>query len=83
MTYLICIPVFGVDLEFLLERENGTDGVELGTIPSVMERCLLEVETRGLSEVGICTSNNPDCMSCTSPESLQIELPVQALRLLH
>lgn len=45
--------VFGVELEFLLQREAGGADVEPGTIPSVIRRCLYEVETRGLSEVGI------------------------------
>ncbi|KAK7029539.1 rho GTPase-activating protein [Paramarasmius palmivorus] len=45
--------VFGVELEFLLEREAGGGPVSPGTIPSVMERCLAEVEARGLTEVGI------------------------------
>ncbi|KIJ66150.1 hypothetical protein HYDPIDRAFT_187160 [Hydnomerulius pinastri MD-312] len=45
--------VFGVELEFLLAREAGGADVQPGAIPSVLARCLLEVETRGLSEVGI------------------------------
>ncbi|KAI6046239.1 hypothetical protein EDC04DRAFT_2887920 [Pisolithus marmoratus] len=45
--------VFGVDLDFLLQREAGGAEVEPGTIPSVIRRCLYEVESRGLSEVGI------------------------------
>ena len=47
-------PVFGVELEFLLEREAGGAEVLPGTIPSVMASCLEEIEARGLSEVGIC-----------------------------
>jgi hypothetical protein len=46
--------VFGVDLEFLLEREAGGAQPEVGAIPSVMQICLSEVESRGLDEVGIC-----------------------------
>ena len=48
--------VVGVELEFLLERE--ADGAEVlpGTIPSAIASCLLEVEARGSSEVGICES---------------------------
>jgi len=45
---------FGVDLEFLLQREAGGSAIPLGTIPSIIEKCLLEVEARGLTEVGIC-----------------------------
>ena len=48
--------VFGVELELLLERE--ADGAEVlpGTIPSAIASCLLEVEARGSSEVGMCES---------------------------
>jgi len=46
--------VFGVELNFLLRREAGNGEVQPGTIPSVVERCLFEIEHRGLSEVGIC-----------------------------
>jgi hypothetical protein len=51
--------VFGVELGFLLERE--ADGAEVlpGMIPSAIASCLLEVEARGLSEVGICESIFP------------------------
>ncbi|KIK60980.1 hypothetical protein GYMLUDRAFT_43514 [Collybiopsis luxurians FD-317 M1] len=45
--------VFGVELNFLLQRESGGNPVSPGTIPSVVERCIAEVETRGLTEVGI------------------------------
>ncbi|KAG6334782.1 hypothetical protein ID866_4315 [Astraeus odoratus] len=45
--------VFGVELEFLLQREAGGGEVEPGSVPSVISRCLYEVESRGLSEVGI------------------------------
>ncbi|KAJ3722154.1 rho GTPase activating protein 22 [Lentinula guzmanii] len=45
--------VFGVELNFLLERENGGRPVPPGTIPSIIEHCLAQVESRGLSEVGI------------------------------
>jgi hypothetical protein len=45
--------VFGVELEFLLEREANGAQPEIGSIPSVMLTCLSEVEFRGLSEVGI------------------------------
>lgn len=48
--------VFGVELEFLLEREAGGAEVLPGTIPSVIASCLSEVEARGLGEVGICKS---------------------------
>lgn len=46
--------VFGVELQFLLEREADGEEVLPGTIPCVIASCLSEVETRGLSEVGIC-----------------------------
>ncbi|TFK68485.1 hypothetical protein BDN72DRAFT_679331 [Pluteus cervinus] len=44
--------VFGVELNVLLERETGGD-VLPGIIPSIIERCLTEIEARGLTEVGI------------------------------
>ncbi|KAK7013752.1 Rho GTPase activating protein 22 [Favolaschia claudopus] len=47
------LAVFGVDLNFLLRREAGSDEVPAGAIPSVVERCLSEIEARGLTEVGI------------------------------
>ncbi|KAF8994802.1 hypothetical protein BDQ17DRAFT_1366382 [Cyathus striatus] len=45
--------VFGVELDFLLRREAGSDIIPPGTIPSVIEQCLREIEERGLTEVGI------------------------------
>ncbi|KAF8161574.1 hypothetical protein B0H34DRAFT_701542 [Crassisporium funariophilum] len=45
--------VFGVELEFLLRRETESDQVPPGTVPTIIEQCLSEVESRGLSEVGI------------------------------
>lgn len=45
--------VFGVDLDFLLEREAGSGEVAPGALPSVLERLIVEVESRGLSELGI------------------------------
>ena len=56
--------MFGVDLEYLLRREVGGQTPPPGTVPSIIERCLMEVETRGLNEVGICKYWNsifPDC----------------------
>ncbi len=47
--------VFGLDLEFLLEREGGGE-VQPGAIPSVINKLILDVETRGLTEIGICKS---------------------------
>ncbi|TFY55136.1 hypothetical protein EVJ58_g8436 [Rhodofomes roseus] len=44
---------FGVDLEVILKRESQDGDVPLGTIPSILERLISEVETRGLTEVGI------------------------------
>ncbi|KAJ7641022.1 rho GTPase activating protein 22 [Roridomyces roridus] len=45
--------VFGVDLNVLLRREVGSDDIPAGTLPSIIERCLSEIEDRGLMEVGI------------------------------
>lgn len=44
--------MFAVPLAFLLEREYGSANV--AGIPSLLERCLEEVELRGFSEDGIC-----------------------------
>jgi hypothetical protein len=46
--------VFGVDLQVLLKREASGGEVQPGVIPSIIERCLNEIERRGLTEVGIC-----------------------------
>jgi hypothetical protein len=46
--------VFGVELNFLLQREAANGDVLPGAIPFMIERCLYEIESRGLSEVGIC-----------------------------
>ena len=51
--------VFGVELHFLLQREAGNEPVKPGTIPLVIEKCLSEVEARGLTEVGICEDPTP------------------------
>lgn len=45
--------MFGVELELLLQREAG-GVVPPGAVPRVIDACLSEVESRGLSEVGIC-----------------------------
>ncbi|KZT03884.1 uncharacterized protein LAESUDRAFT_728564 [Laetiporus sulphureus 93-53] len=45
--------VFGVELDFLLRREAINGEVQPGTIPSVLDRLIAEVEARGLMEVGI------------------------------
>ncbi|KAI0319572.1 hypothetical protein OF83DRAFT_1170122 [Amylostereum chailletii] len=45
--------VYGVDLDVLLKRDTGGAPPPPGTIPSVVERFLQEVESRGLGEVGI------------------------------
>lgn len=52
LTYL---AVFGVDLEVLLKRESSDGGTPPGVVPSVIQRLITEVESRGLTEVGICT----------------------------
>lgn len=49
----MCV-VFGVDLETLLKRESSSEEIAPGTIPLVIHRLIAEVESRGLSEVGIC-----------------------------
>jgi hypothetical protein len=52
---MLTVPVvFGVELNFLLKREAANGDVLPGAIPFIVERCLHEIESRGLSEVGIC-----------------------------
>ncbi|KAI0090890.1 hypothetical protein BDY19DRAFT_887550 [Irpex rosettiformis] len=45
--------VFGVELETILLRQSSDDSIAPGTIPRVVERLIEEVESRGLTEVGI------------------------------
>jgi hypothetical protein len=51
---MVLLSVFGVDLDFLLQREAGGQAIQPCAIPSIIKLCLAEVETRGLSEQGIC-----------------------------
>ena len=46
------LAVFGVELDFLLQREAGGE-VPTGAVPRVLEQCLSEIEARGLQEVGL------------------------------
>ena len=46
--------MFGVELDFLLRREAGSEQILPGTIPIIIGQCLSEIEARGLTEVGIC-----------------------------
>jgi hypothetical protein len=63
------ILVFGVEIEHLLQREAGGMPRPPGTVPRIIKECLFEVESRGLSEVGICwlspipTSADPNMLS--------------------
>lgn len=57
--------MFGVELEFLLRRETG-ETIPAGTIPLVVEQCLSEIESRGLTEVGICEYKFWTCEYLTS-----------------
>jgi hypothetical protein len=45
--------VLGVDLNVLIRREFGDDPPP-GAIPSMLETCFREVESRGIAEIGIC-----------------------------
>jgi GTPase-activating protein BEM2 len=62
-----------VDLLFLLQREATYGEVQPGTIPTVMQQCLQEIESRGLSEVGICTSFH------LTPLPLNLSIPANFL----
>ena len=46
--------VFGVDLESLLERDAPNGQTLPGALPTVFARLVQEVESRGLTEIGIC-----------------------------
>lgn len=46
--------IFGVDLTALLQRENHGEDPLAGTLPTFVQICLSEIESRGFSEVGIC-----------------------------
>lgn len=48
------IAVFGVDIYTLVQRDAPNGEPQPGAIPSFLERCLLEIENRGMEEVGIC-----------------------------
>ncbi|GJJ08394.1 hypothetical protein Clacol_002609 [Clathrus columnatus] len=45
--------VFNVDLGVLLQREAGNNLVPVGAVPHILERCLAEIEARGLQEPGL------------------------------
>jgi GTPase-activating protein BEM2 len=47
--------IFGVDLTALLRREHHGEDPPPGALPSFIQVCLTEIESRGFSEVGICT----------------------------
>ncbi|RXW25664.1 hypothetical protein EST38_g130 [Candolleomyces aberdarensis] len=47
------MAVFGVELEFLLQREALGGDIASGTVPRIINECLTEIESRGLTEVGI------------------------------
>ena len=51
---MMSLTVFGVELDFLLQREAVNGEVQPGAIPSVLDRLIREVEARGLAEVAIC-----------------------------
>ncbi len=53
---MMAFTVFGVDLDFLLQREAPNGEIQPGAIPAFLERLIDEVERRGLTEVGICMS---------------------------
>ena len=50
-----------MDLDFLLKREYQGGEVPAGAITWVMDKCLREIEKRGLDEVGLCESCSSIC----------------------
>lgn len=47
------LAVFGVELDFLIQREAKGEEPLPGAVPRLLEQCLSEIETRGLQEVGL------------------------------
>lgn len=45
--------MFNVDLDVLLQREAGNSPVATGAVPHILDRCLAEIEARGLQEPGL------------------------------
>lgn len=70
---LMASTVFGVELEFLLQREATAGEVQPSAIPSVIERLIGEVESRGLMEVGICTYFGFCVHGCQTPNKPLID----------
>lgn len=48
-----------MDLESLLLRESSDGNILPGAVPSVVYRLITEVESRGLTEIGICEVSRP------------------------
>ena len=51
--------MFGVDIDVILKREAHGEDIPPDAVPRVLEILLTEIETRGLTEQGICELNVP------------------------
>ena len=51
---ILAFVVFGVELEYLLQRDAGGMDLQPGAIPIVIDRLIAYVENKGLTDVGIC-----------------------------
>jgi len=67
--------VFGVDLVHLLQREQESEYIPPGTVPIVIEQCLAEVESRGLTEVGICKDDQPFSQTLLILVQIALQVP--------
>ena len=50
----LLVVVFGVELEYLLQRDAASMESQPGAIPSVIDQLIAYVETKGLTDIGIC-----------------------------
>ena len=66
----------------ILKRESPDGEMHPGSIPSVLEQLISEVESRGLTEVGICTSVFPSYPT-SGTDAYQIVSLVHILRSIH
>lgn len=50
-----------MELAYLLQREAGSADIPQGTVPSIVDVLLAEIEARGLTEEGLCTHARTLC----------------------
>lgn len=79
MTIPEIFSVFGVELSYLIERETGSPDPPAGAVPQILNMLLEEIETRGLTEEGICRSPSHEFRTKSLTE-MQIALPASRAR---